>query len=146
MRTNSIRAEVIPSEHEGGATATYPYDFLALFMQGVRRMAEIQKKALELAYKQHLLVLENHKKTARNAPTVRNRIEIAKFVLDGHVQAQKQVIDSLVERTDEIVGASKRGFGVTIDYTNAVQQAIDRSATRESEVLCEALSAMHEKR
>ena len=65
MRTNSIPAEVVPFEHEESATATSPYDYLGLFIQGVRRMAEIQKKAMELAYKQHLLLMENHKKTAR---------------------------------------------------------------------------------
>lgn len=136
MRTSAVRARgPVSGLSPDRRSETYPFDFRDLFVEGLHRMAEIQKKALEFASHEHSRLIEAYKGAARSVPTVLCRIELAQSALNDYVEAQKEIIDGIVEQTAAMVGASRQRFEVTVDFRDAVQQAVERLAVLEKEVL-----------
>lgn len=126
--------------HEKTATAeTYPADFVRLFVKGVEQVAELQKKALELAARQNMELIENYKKAARSVPTVVCRVEAAEHALERYVAAQKIIIDQMVEQTSVMVESAneqnKPISKLTLDFADMIERSIERASELEQKAL-----------
>ncbi len=114
-------------------------DFVDLFMNGVKRAAELQKKALEAASIQTAEAVAASKKTIDAMPTVPGMLDTVQKGFDRYLEAQKGVIDLMVQQTAALVEATKQTGGsaekILEDFTNSVQQSVERTLEVEKQAL-----------
>lgn len=105
-------------------------DFASLFIKGVKRAAELQKKSLDDAARQNADAIAVCKKTPQAVPAVHGVVDLAGQAFEGYIEAQKSVIDHIVEQTSALVDSAKdRGNSaqkVAADFTKNIQQSIER--------------------
>lgn len=121
------------------ADTNYAADFANLFIKGVERAAELQKKALETATQQTVEAIETSKNAAKAVPALPGLFDMAKQAFEQYVAAQKTVIDQFVQQTAVMVETAKESGGsaqkVAADFTKAVQQSIERAVEIEKKVM-----------
>ena len=107
----------------------YAADSVNLFMKGVERAAELQKKALEAATQQTAEAIAASKKAIQ--PAVPGMFDVVQQGFERYVEAQKGVIDLVVQQTAAMVETTKQGGNsaqkVVEDFTKSVQQSVERA-------------------
>ena len=103
------------------------------YLKAVERAAEVQKKSLELAAKQHAEALELCRKALKAAPPLPGMfvLEMAGQAFERLVEAEKGIIDMFVEQNAALVESSKERFSsaskTVSEISKVVEQSIDRS-------------------
>lgn len=115
----------------------YPADSVNLFMKGIERAAELQKKALEAAKQQTDDAITESKKAIQ--PSVAGMFDVVQQGFERYVEAQKGVIDLVVQQTAAMVETTKQSGSsaqkVVEDFTKSVQQSVERAVEIEKKAL-----------
>ena len=122
---------------------TAPADFTNLFLKGVEQAADLQKKSLEAALVQNAEVIATYKKGAA-ASNMPNVFDLAGKALESYIEAQKSVIDQIVQQTTALVESTK-GSGVSAQkvaetFTKNIEQSIERTVEVQKKALELAVS------
>jgi hypothetical protein len=120
-----------------------PADFTNLFLKGVEQAADLQKKSLEAALVQNAEVIATYKKGAA-ASNMPNVFDLAGKALESYIEAQKSVIDQIVQQTTALVESTK-GSGVSAQkvaetFTKNIEQSIERTVEVQKKALELAVS------
>jgi hypothetical protein len=120
-----------------------PADFTNLFLKGVEQAAELQKKSLEAALQQNAEAIATYKKGAAaassNLSNIPNVFDLAGKALESYIEAQKSVIDQLVQQTTALVestkGSSVSAQKVAETFTKNIEQSIERTVEVQKKAL-----------
>ncbi len=116
-----------------------PADFANLFLKGVGRAAELQKKSLDAAMQQNAEVIATYQKGSPAVPAMPNVFELAGKAFEGYIEAQKSVIDQMVKQTAALVeGAKESGNSaqkVAAEFTKNIQPLIERTVEVQKKAL-----------
>jgi hypothetical protein len=121
--------------------STAPADFTNLFLKGVEQAAELQKKSLEAALQQNAEAIATYKKSAQSAAAsnIPNVFDLAGKALESYIEAQKSVIDQLVQQTTALVestkGSSVSAQKVAETFTKNIEQSIERTVEVQKKAL-----------
>ena len=119
--------------------STPPTDFTNLFMKGVEQAADLQKKSLEAALAQNAEAHAAYKKGTASMQSMPDVFELAGKALEGYVEAQKTVIDQIVQQTAALVeGAKSSGASaqkVAETFTKNIEQSIERTVEAQKKAL-----------
>jgi hypothetical protein len=121
--------------------STAPADFTNLFLKGVEQAAELQKKSLEAALQQNAEAIATYKKGAQSASTstLPSVFDLAGKALESYIEAQKSVIDQLVQQTTALVestkGSSVSAQKVAETFTKNIEQSIERTVEVQKKAL-----------
>lgn len=117
---------------------TSPADFTNLFLKGVEQAAELQKKSLEAALLQNAETIASYKKGAQ-AVSLPNVFDLAGKALESYIEAQKSVIDQIVQQTTALVENTKGGGAsaqkVAETFTKNIEQSIERTVEVQKKAL-----------
>lgn len=120
-------------------TTTPPTDFSNLFLKGVEQAAELQKKSLEAALQQNTEAYASYKKSAQSMSAMPDVFELAGKALESYVEAQKTVIDQIVQQTTALVESAKGGGSsaqkVAETFTKSIEQSIERTVEAQKKAL-----------
>jgi hypothetical protein len=121
------------------AKTTAPADFTNLFLKGVEQAADLQKKSLEAALQQNAEAIATYKKGAQSISNVPSVFDLAGKALESYIEAQKSVIDQLVQQTTALVESTK-GSGVSAQkvaetFTKNIEQSIERTVEVQKKAL-----------
>ena len=118
---------------------TPPADFTNLFLKGVEQAADLQKKSLEAALQQNAEAAAAYKKGAASMQQMPDVFDLASKALEGYVEAQKTVIDQIVQQTAALVeGARSSGASaqkVAETFTKNIEQSIERTVEAQKKAL-----------
>jgi flagellar hook-basal body complex protein FliE len=121
------------------ANTNPPTDFASLFIKGVERAAELQKKSLDDAVRQNAESIAACKKAPEGVRAVPGMFDLAGQAFGGYIEAQKIVIDHIVQQTAALVESAKdRGNSaqkVAADFTKIMQQSIERAVEVQKKAL-----------
>ncbi len=112
-----------------------------LYLKGVERLAELQKKALEVAAQQNAEAVEILKKAVKAIPGVPSSLifETAEQAFDRFVEMQKTVIDMVVEQNAALVETTnERGNSaekIVANVSKIAQQSVDRGIALQKSLL-----------
>lgn len=118
-------ASVMAAEFDSAA-------FSGLYVKGVERVADIQKKVLDVAAQQSAEAIDFYKKALKLFPLLPGTdvFEIAGQSFDRFVETQKSVIELVVEQNAAVVDTAKeRGSStckVVSDFAKITQQSVER--------------------
>lgn len=116
-----------------------PADFTNLFLKGVEQVADLQKKSLEAALQQNAEVIASYKKSAQAATTLPNVFDMAGKALESYIEAQKSMIDQIVQQTTALVESTKGGASspqkVAEMFTKNIEQSIERTVEVQKKAL-----------
>jgi len=106
-----------------------PTEFGSLFIKGVERAAELQKKSLDDAARQNAEAIAAYKKGPQAVPSAPAVYDLAGQAFEGYIETQKSVIDQIVKQTAALVESAKDSGNsaqkVAADFTKTVQQSIE---------------------
>jgi len=109
----------------------HPTEFASLFLKGVQRAADLQKKSLDDAKHQNAEAIAAYKKGPQSVPSAPAVYDLAGQAFEGYIDAQKSVIDHIVKQTASLVESAKdtgdSAQKVAADFTKTVQQSIERA-------------------
>ena len=112
-----------------------------LYLKGVERVAELQKKVLEVAAQQNAQAVEVLKKAVKAIPGVPSSLifETAEQAFDRFVETQKSVIDMVVEQNAALVETTKeRGNSaekIVATAAKIAQQSVERGIALQKSLL-----------
>jgi len=115
--------------------------FVALFVRGVDRLAEIQKHTIDIAVQQNTDLVDAYKKLGQKIPGAARlpMLEVANAAFDRFAEAQKNAIELAVEQSHAWIDAYKDRASVTNKATetavNLTSQAMERSVAAQKKVL-----------
>jgi hypothetical protein len=115
--------------------------FIPLYEKNVERLAELEKKSLEVAAEQNAEWMEACKKTFRLAPETPGLFlfDLLGQTFERFVEAQKDVIDLAVEQSHAVAGLAKeRGASATKmaeGVTALFQQTVEHSVAAQKKAL-----------
>jgi hypothetical protein len=116
----------------------HPTEFASLFIKGVERAAELQKKSLDDAARQNGEAITAYKKDPQSVPSPA-MYDLAGQAFGGYIEAQKIVIDHVVKQTASIVESAKDSGNsaqkIAADFTKSVQQSIERAVEVQKKAL-----------
>ena len=123
-------------------------DFASLFLHGIERVADFQKKAIDLAVQQNAEIVDVFKQNAEKLPGFQ-RLPLLDVMSDAFAQyadTQKSAIDLVVEQsqvwTDVFKDRAKMAGQSVKTVTNLTKQAMERSAAVQKKALeCTAANA-----
>jgi flagellar hook-basal body complex protein FliE len=114
-------------------------EFSDLVLKGLQRAADMQKQSLEAAAQLHAQTLEALKKTTPNMPGATSLFDLAGQAMEKYVQAQKGVIDQVVQQTAAVIETTKQQTGsaskLASDVTKTIQESIERVISMQKAVL-----------
>ena len=117
----------------------FPADFASLFLKGVERAAELQKQSLDAAMQQNAEAIASYKKGPQAVPTLPNVFELAGKAFEGFIEAQKSVIDQVVQQTAALVETAKESSNsaqkVAEVFTKNIEQSIERTIDLQKKAL-----------
>jgi uncharacterized membrane protein YccC len=121
------------------SSAGAPADFTNLFLKGVEQAAELQKKSLEAALQQNSEAYAAYKRGAQSMQSMPDVFDLAGRALESYVEAQKNVIDQIVQQTTALVESAK-GTGssaqkVAETFTKNIEQSIERTVEAQKKAL-----------
>jgi hypothetical protein len=118
---------------------TQATDFASLFIKGVERAAELQKKSLDDAVRQNAEAIAACKKTPQAVRAVPGVLDLAGQAFAGYIETQKSVIDHIAQQTAALVESAKDGGNpaqkVAADFTKTMQQSIERAVEVQKKAL-----------
>jgi hypothetical protein len=120
-------------------TSTAPTDFTNLFLKSVEQAAELQKKSLEAALQQNSEAYAAYKKGAQSVQSMPDVFELAGKALEGYIEAQKTVIDQIVQQTAALVESAKSSGAsaqkVAETFSKNIEQSIERTVEAQKKAL-----------
>jgi hypothetical protein len=121
------------------ANTNQPTDFASLFIKGVERAAELQKKSLDDAARQNAEAIAVCKKAPQAVRAVPGVFDLAGQAFEKYIDAQKSVIDHIVQQTAALVESAKDSGNsaqkVAADFTKTIQQSIERAVEVQKKAL-----------
>ena len=119
--------------------SSLPAEFASLFLKGVERAAELQKKSLDAAVEQNAEVIASYKKGPQVVAALPNVFDLAGKAFEGFIEAQKSVIDQIVQQTTALIESSKGG-NVSVQkiaemFTKNIEQSIERTVEVQKKAL-----------
>jgi hypothetical protein len=109
-----------------------------LYTTGIERLAEAQKKAIDLTINHNAEVVSTWKKQAWAAPGF-FMLDLATSAFDRYAETQKGMIDLVVEQTHMLAGIVKerkvKAGKIVDDNVAKAQEAIDQSIAAQKTVL-----------
>jgi hypothetical protein len=115
-----------------------PAEFANVFLKGVERAAELQKKSLDAAVQQNAEVIASYK-PPQALSALPNVFELAGKAFEGYIEAQKSVIDQMVQQTSALVESAKESGNsarkVAEVFTKTIEQSIERSVDMQKKAL-----------
>jgi len=121
--------------------ADFTENFLPMYTKSVERLAELQKKTLEMTAQQNTEWMNAWKKASRFAPENPGMFmfELAGQMFDRFIETQKGAIDMAVEQSHAAAGVAKdRGKSMgkaTEGMTGLFQQAMEQSVAAQKKAL-----------
>jgi hypothetical protein len=116
-----------------------PTEFASLFIKGVERAAELQKKSLDAAAQQNAEAIAVYKKGSQSAPSAAGVYDLAGQAFEDYIEAQKSMIDHMVKQTASLVESAKDSGNsaqkVAADFTKTIQQSIERAVEVQKKAL-----------
>lgn len=115
--------------------------FVALFTRGIDRLAEMQKRTIDIAMQQNAELIDVYKKFGQKLPGTPRLplLEVANTVFERYADAQKNAIDLAVEQSHAWIDAYKDRAAVanktTESAVNLTNQAVERSVAAQKKVL-----------
>jgi hypothetical protein len=112
-----------------------------LYMKGVERGAELQKKVLEVAAQQNAQAVEVLKKAVKSIPGVPSSLifETAEQAFDRFVETQKNVIDMVVQQNAALVEATNERENsaekIVANVSKIAQQSVERGIALQKSLL-----------
>jgi hypothetical protein len=120
-----------PAAPNSPPAGNLPTEFTDLFIKGVQRAAEMQKSSLDAAAQQNAQILESYKKSSQVMPGAAGMFELAGQAFERYVEAQKTVIDQIVEQTSAMLQTTKERSSsaskATAEFTRVLQQSVERA-------------------
>ena len=116
-----------------------PAEFANLFLKGVEQAAELQKKSLDTAKQQNAEVISSYKTGSAGVSALPNMFELAGKAFEGYIEAQKSVIDQMVQQTAALVEGAKESGNSAHQVAEAFTKTIEQSIERTVEVQKKAL-------
>jgi hypothetical protein len=117
----------------------HPAEFASLFIKGVERAAELQKKSLDDAARQNAEAIAAYKKGPQTVPSAPAVYDLAGQAFEGYIETQKNVIDQIVKQTAALVESAKDSGNsaqkVAADLTKTIQQSIERAVEVQKKAL-----------
>ena len=117
----------------------HPTEFATLFLKGVERAGELQKKSLDDAARQNAEAIAAYKKGPQSVPSAPAMYDLAGQAFAGYIEAQKSVIDHVVKQTASLVESAKDSGNsaqrIAADFTKTVQQSIERAVEVQKKAL-----------
>lgn len=114
-------------------------DFASLFLKGVERAAELQKKSLDAAAQLNAEAIATYKKSPQVVPTMPNVFDLAGKAFEGYIEAQKSVIDQMVHQTAALVETAQVSGNsaqkVAEAFTKNIEQSIGRTVELQKQAL-----------
>ncbi len=114
---------------------------VTLYIKGVERLAEIQKKGIDLAAKQNAEMIDTWKKFASAVPYAPAPVLLdwATSAFEQYADARKNAIDLVVEHSHSMAGLVKNGTSSAANATESavtlVKDLVDRSVTTQKKAL-----------
>lgn len=114
---------------------------VTLYIKGVERLAEVQKKGIELAAKQNAELIDAWKKFASAVPYAPSPVLLdwATSAFEQYAEARKGAIDLVVEHTQSMAGLVKDSTSSATKTTEGavafVKEMVDRSVTTQKKAL-----------
>jgi hypothetical protein len=116
-----------------------PTEFTSLYLKGVERAAELQKKSLDDAARQNAEAIAVYKKAPQAMPSASGVYDLAAQAFEGYIEAQKSMIDHMVKQTASLVESAKDSGNsaqkVAADFTKTIQQSIERAVELQKKAL-----------
>ena len=115
--------------------------FTPLYLNSIQRLAELQKKSLDVAAEQSAEWLNAWKKAFSYFPLTpaTSVFDIAEQAVETYVETQKSAIDLLVEQSQAVAGIAKERAAAYAKSANGVtatfQQSVERSVEAQKKVL-----------
>ncbi len=125
--TREPAAQEIPEKKPFGE------QFSTLFLNGVERMAEVERRGLDLAVAQNAEVTEAWKKIAQKTPWAAGLFlfDLANNMWERYADTRKAAIDAMVDQSRSLADMTRERSVQTVkanETTSAyVQQAVERS-------------------
>jgi hypothetical protein len=116
-------------------------NFVTLFTRGIDRMAEIQKRTIDIAVQQNVEIIDTWKKLVLKVPGTPRlpMLDVATTVYERFADTQKHAIDLAVEQSHAMIDAAKEHACVATKVTDAAvnltTQAVERSVTAQKKVV-----------
>jgi hypothetical protein len=113
----------------------------SLYTTGLERLAEVQKKGIELAAKQNADMIDAWKKIAQAVPGAPGlfMLDLASTAFESYAGTQKGAIDLVVEQSHALAGLVKERASSAAkamdDATAIVQQNVEQSVTAQKKAL-----------
>lgn len=112
-----------------------------LYTKSVERIAEVQKKGIDLAVKQNAELLEACKKVAETLPGAPGlfMLDIAANAFQRYADTQKSAIDLVLEQSHALAGLARERAASTATATEgasaAVKQTVEKSVETQKKAL-----------
>jgi len=117
----------------------HPTEFASLFIKGVERAAELQKKSLDDAARQNSETIAAYKKGPQAIPSAPAVYDLAGQAFAGYIETQKSVIDHMVKQAAALVESVKDNGDsaqkVAAEFTRTIQQSIERAVEVQKKAL-----------
>jgi len=112
-----------------------------LYTNGIERLAEVQKKGIDLAAAQNAELLDSWKKIARVFPGAPGLVmlDLVSNALDRYADTQKGAIDLVLEQSHALASLAKERASSTANATDGaatiVKQTVDRAVAAHKNAL-----------
>ena len=137
-----VREAVMDEPHEAiHEAAEVRNNFVTLFTRGIDRLADMQKRSIDIAVQQNVEVIDTYKKLVLKVPGVPRwpMLDVATTVLERFADTQKHAIDLAVEQSHAMIDAVKDRASVANKATeaavNLTNQAVERSVAAHKKVV-----------
>lgn len=133
-----VREAVAEQQH---AAAEVRDTFVTLFARGIDRLAEVQKRTIDIAVEQNAEAVELYKKLAQKMPGTPRLpvLEVAGTIFERYADAQKNAIDLAAEQSHAWIDAARDRVTVVNKTAEAAaslaNQAVERSVAAQKKVL-----------
>ena len=115
--------------------------FVTMFARGIDRLADMQKRSIDIAVEQNAELIDVYKTFAQKMPAAPRvpLFEVAGTIFERYADAQKNAIDLAVEQSHALINSTKDRAdvaGKTVESAvNLTNQAVERSVTAQKKVL-----------
>jgi len=129
------------STQSAGVKAEVFEDFIPLYTKNVKRVADLQKKSLEIASEQNAEFIDTCKKAFHLVPETPGLFffDLLGQTFDRVVETQKSAIDLVVEQSNAVAKLAEERDGsatkMTEGLTAVFQQAVEQSVTAQKKAL-----------
>jgi hypothetical protein len=127
-----------PGTAAAGEKAEFVETAVRLYTSGIERMAEAQKKAIDLAIEHNTELMSTWKKQAPAAPGL-FMLDLATTAFDRFAETQKGMVDLMVEQTHTLADLAKehkvKARKVVDDSVTKAREALDQSVAAQKTVL-----------